>query len=452
MSDYASRLESAIPGGSHTYSKGSDQFPKNAPQILERGKGVLVYDPEGNEYLDFGMGLRSVLIGYAEDEVDRKAIEYIRRGMNLTRPSTIELQAAELMINLVDSAEMVKFAKNGSTVVTAAVKLARAFTGRSLVAICSDHPFFSFDDWFIGTTAMSKGIPTEYSKLTKSFKYNDIGSLEKLVTEHEGQIACVVLEPLAGDCPDLMGSTGLCCSQAKCARAQALESNFLQQVQDLCRKHGIVFILDEMITGFRWGNGGAQKAFGIDPDLSTFGKAIANGYPLACLVGKKEIMSQGSIQRVGQERLFLISTTHGADMASLGAFISNIEFLDNEQVVDHVWKFGAQLITLMKSLARQHNLSDYFDALGPACVPRFITRDAMKQNSLTFRTLFVQEMLKHKILMPWISIAYRHNQEHMNQIEYALNQTFKTYADALEQGPERFIEGSIIKPVFRKYN
>jgi glutamate-1-semialdehyde 2,1-aminomutase len=276
--------------------------------------------------------------------------------------------------------------------------------------------------------------------------------LEKLVTEHEGQIACVVLEPLAGDCPDLMGSTGLCCSQAKCARAQALESNFLQQVQDLCRKHGIVFILDEMITGFRWGNGGAQKAFGIDPDLSTFGKAIANGYPLACLVGKKEIMSQGSIQRVGQERLFLISTTHGADMASLGAFISNIEFLDNEQVVDHVWKFGAQLITLMKSLARQHNLSDYFDALGPACVPRFITRDAMKQNSLTFRTLFVQEMLKHKILMPWISIAYRHNQEHMNQIEYALNQTFKTYADALEQGPERFIEGSIIKPVFRKYN
>lgn len=452
MSDYTSRLESAIPGGAHTYSKGRDQFPKNAPQILERGKGVFVYDPEGMEFLDFGMGLRSVLVGYAEDEIDRKAIEYVKRGMNLTRPSTAELQAAELMIDLVDSAEMVKFAKHGSTVVTAAVKLARAYTGRHLVAVCSEHPFFSFDDWFIGTTPMSKGIPREYSMFTKSFQYNNIKSLEKLIAENEGQIACVVLEPLAGSCPDSIKSTNNCCAQEKCVRVLKPDSNFLQQVQDLCRRNGIVFILDEMITGFRWGTGGAQRAFGVDPDLSTFGKAIANGYPLACLVGKKEIMSQGSIDKIGQERLFLISTTHGADMGSLGAFIANIEFIQHYPVVDHVWNFGAQLISLMKSAAKRHNLTDFFDVSGPACSPRFTTFDREKQHSFIFRTLFIQEMLKFNILMPWISIAYRHNQNLINQIDKALDQSFKVYGQAIEQGPDNFIDGDIIKPVFRRYN
>lgn len=452
MTDYTTRLHNAIPGGAHTYSKGSDQFPANAPEIFERGQGVHLFDPDGKRYLDFGMGLRSILLGYAEEEVDKRAIEYLRRGMNLTRPSMIELEAAELMIDLVDSAEMVKFTKNGSTAVTAAVKLARAYTGRNKVAICSDHPFFSYDDWFIGTTVMSRGVPNDVRNSTLSFNYNDIKSVEELISSNAGEIACVVLEPLATDCPQVLEKESGCCSSFKCHRAEGATHNFLQQVQELCKQNGIVFVLDEMITGFRWGTGGAQKAFKVDPDLSTFGKAMANGYPLACLVGKREIMSQGSINDLGAERLFLISTTHGADMASLGAFVANINFMNSNPVVENIWKFGFDFMELMKRTAAKKGLSEYFEVVGPACSPRYITYDKTKRSSLEFRTLFVQEMLKHDIFIPWISIAYRHADVNLAEIEAALNATFDIYLQALETSPRRFVQGDYIKPVFRKFN
>ena len=257
--NYTRRLQRVIPGGAHTYSKGSDQFPSNAPQIFERVEGVYLFDAEGKKFLDFGMGLRSVLIGYAEEQIDSKAIEYLKKGMNLTRPSLIELEAAELITDLIPSADMVKFTKNGSTAVTAAVKLARAYTGRKKVAICADHPLFSYDDWFIGTTPMSKGVLEEDSNFTKTFKYNDIGSLEKLISENTGEIACVILEPLAVDCPSVPQAQGGCCGQSICSRAINSNDTFLHKVQELCNKNGIVFILDEMITGFRWGLAGARS-------------------------------------------------------------------------------------------------------------------------------------------------------------------------------------------------
>jgi len=441
-----------IPGGAHTYSKGSDQFPANAPQILQRGKGVYVFDSEERKFLDFGMGLRSVLIGYAEDEIDSRAIEYLRRGMNLTRPSTIELEAAELMVDLVPSAEMVKFTKNGSTAVTAAVKLARAYTGRKLVAVCSDHPFFSYDDWFIGSTPMAKGVPEEHSTLTKTFRYNNLSSLQELITKHPNEIACVVLEPQATECPQVPGFPLDCCAQASCSRLSNSKNSFLHEVQDLCKKNGIVFILDEMITGFRWGLGGVQERLNLEPDLSTFGKAIANGYPLACVVGRREIMSLGSIETIGQERLFLVSTTHGGDMASLGAFVANVEFMKREPVVSSIWNFGSNLISLMNEIARNHGLERFFKVYGPSCSPRFVTLDSNANVSLEFRTLFVQEMLKHGVLMPWITLAYRHNDSLLAPLEASLNDAFATYVKALETNPSNFVVGQSIKPVFRRFN
>lgn len=450
--NYTSRLQRVIPGGAHTYSKGSDQFPSNSPQIFERGKGVYLFDPNGEKFLDFGMGLRSVLIGYAEEQIDNKAIEYLKKGMNLTRPSMIELEAAELMTDLIPAADMVKFTKNGSTAVTAAVKLARAYTGRKKIAICADHPFFSYDDWFIGTTPMSKGVLEEHSEFTKTFKYNDIFSLEKLISENINEIACVILEPLAVDCPNVSQAQGVCCGQKNCSRLQNSNESFLHRVQELCKKNGIVFILDEMITGFRWGLAGAQGKFDLDPDLSTFGKAMANGFPLACVVGRREIMSQASIEELGKERLFLLSTTHGADMASLGAFVANVEFMKREPVEERVWGFGSQLIAKMNQCAVNRGLEKYFKVFGPACSPRFITLDSNEITSLEFRTLFLQEMLKRGILMPWISISYRHTESLLSEIEQALDETFYIYAKALETSPRDFVQGDYLKPVFRKFN
>jgi glutamate-1-semialdehyde 2,1-aminomutase len=450
---YTSRLQRVIPGGAHTYSKGSDQFPSNAPQIFERGEGVYLFDPDGKKFLDFGMGLRSVLIGYAEEQINTKAIEYLKKGMNLTRPSMIELEAAELMTDLIPTADMVKFTKNGSTAVTAAVKLSRAYTGRKKIAICADHPFFSYDDWFIGTTPMSKGVLEEHSEFTMAFKYNDITSLEKIISENINEIACVLLEPLAVDCPSTPQAQGGCCGQKKCSRAKK-DSNdsFLHKVQELCKKNGIVFILDEMITGFRWGLAGAQGKFNLNPDLSTFGKAMANGFPLACVVGKREIMSQGSIEELGKERLFLISTTHGADMASMGAFVANVDFMKREPVEERVWDFGSQLITKMNQCAVNRGLEKYFQVFGPACSPRYVTFDSNEKTSLEFRTLFVQEMLKRGILMPWISISYRHTESLLSEIEQALDETFQIYAQALETSPKDFVQGDYLKPVFRQFN
>ncbi len=431
MEEYTRRLQRVIPGGAHTYSRGADQYPSNAPAILERGKGAYVFDPEGNRYLDYGMALRAVNVGYAEDEIDEAALRQMRKGNNLTRPSLIELEAAELLVDLIDSVDMVKFTKNGSTSVTAAVKLARAYTGRDIIVRCAEHPFFSYDDWFIGSTAIPKGIPESTMEFTKLFHYNDIRSLESLIAQYPQQIACVVLEPATTEEP---------------------KDNFLQKVKTLCEKHGIVFILDEMITGFRWHLKGAQHYYGVTPDLCAFGKAMANGYSVSCIAGRREIMELGSIEKEGQERLFLLSTTHGGEMAGLGAFVETIPFIQKNKVIEHLWDYGKKLMTMIERLAVSHGVAESFTVCGVPCSPNYLTLDLEGNSSLPLRTLFSQEMLRNGVLMPWIALSWRHGERELEITEEALNQTFSVYKKALEDGVEKHLKGPVIKPVFRKYN
>lgn len=451
--NYQERLLKAIPGGAHTYSRGFDQYPTNAPQILTRGKGAYIYDPKGNKYLDYGMALRAVNLGYAEDEIDAAAIEQIKNGNNLTRPSLIELEAAELLVNLIDSVDMVKFTKNGSTAVSAAVKLSRAYTGRELVARCAEQPFFSYDDWFIGSTPLTRGIPKETIEKTKMFKYNDIASLEALIEQYPEQFACVVFEPAALECPASSADTTGCCGQAVCTRDYASSTdNYLQQVQRLCKKHGIVFVLDEMITGFRWHMKGAQHTYGVTPDLCTFGKAMANGFAVACVAGKREIMELGSIEFEGRERVFLLSTTHGAEMCGLGAFVATVKYMQQHNVVEHLWDYGNKLIEMMQRKADEYGIGKSFKVGGIACSPYYLTLDSSGMNSLPLRTLFSQEMIKNGVLMPWIALSYRHGAEELAMTERALDAAFAVYRKALDEGVEKYLVGPAIKPVFRKHN
>lgn len=429
--NYQERLLAAIPGGAHTYSRGFDQFPVNAPQILRGGKGAYVFDPQGGKFLDYGMALRAVNIGYAEDEVDEAAIAQIRNGNNLTRPSMVELEAAELLIDLIDSVDMVKFTKNGSTSVSAAVKLARAYTGRELVARCAEHPFFSYDDWFIGSTPLTLGIPRETQEKTKLFRYNDIASLEALIDQYPGQLACVVLEPATTEEP---------------------KDGFLQKVRTLCDRHGIVMILDEMITGFRWHLKGAQHLYGISPDLCTFGKAMANGFSVSCVAGRREIMSLGSIEKPGQERLFLLSTTHGAEMSGLGAFIATMRLMQREDVVGHLWDYGRKLLTLMQAKFETHGVAHSLKAGGFPCSPYYTTLDEQGGVSLPLRTLFAQEMVRQGVLMPWIALSWRHGEAELEVTARALDAALPVYRQALAEGVEKYLEGPAIKPVFRRFN
>ncbi|MFC1679664.1 glutamate-1-semialdehyde 2,1-aminomutase [Elusimicrobiota bacterium] len=437
-SDHKKRLLRAIPGGAHTYSRGYDQFPANAPAILKRGKGAYVFDESERGYLDYGMGLRAVNVGYAEERICKAAVRQMEYGNNLTRPSLIELQAAEMLIGLIDSADMVKFTKTGSAAVSGAVKLARGFTGRELVARCAQHPFFSYDDWFVASTPLTKGIPADVLRQTKLFDYNDIASLKRLIDEFPDQIACVVLEPATDAHP--------------AASADNPRENFLHDVQRLCKKHGIVFVLDEMITGFRWHLKGAQHYYGVTPDLSTFGKAMANGFSVTALTGKREVMEQGSIELEGRERLFLLSTTHGAEMSSLGALVETVAFCEEHGVIDHVWAFGERLIALMNGCAADAGIADHFKACGLPCSPLFSTLDKDGAPCLGLRTLFLQEMCEKGVLMPWLALCYRHADPELHKTEEALRHALGVYAKALESGYEKFLDGEPIRPVFRKHN
>lgn len=452
VSSFSERLNSVIPGGAHTYSRGDDQYPSNAPQILEGGKGCHVWSPNGEKFLDYGMALRAVSIGYAEPEINKAAIRGLELGNSLTRASLIELEAAERLVSMFDSIDMVKFTKNGSTATSAAVKLARAYTGRNLVARCAQHPFFSFDDWFIGSTPLTKGIPESTIAQTKKFTYNDISSLENLILEYPEEIACVILEPVATECPATFAEKSGCCHQAQCTRHQCKPENYLQQVERLCRKHGIVFILDETITGFRWHMKGAQHVYGVKPDISTFGKAMANGFSVAAIGGKREIMELGSIDRPGQERLFLLSTTHGAEMSGLAAFIATMNFMERHNVIQHLWQYGAELIAFMNAEASQQGLTKYFQADGPAANPFYATVDSSGQPWPELRTLFSQEMIRQGVLMPWLAICYRHDSEEMETSKKTIARALEVCSKAVEQGFNQYLVGPVVKPVFRKFN
>lgn len=452
MPTYSERLNYVIPGGAHTYSRGDDQFPSNAPQILERGEGAYVWDPEGRKFLDYGMALRAVTLGYSHPSVNEAAIREISMGNNLTRASVTELKAAELLTELIPSVEMVKFGKNGSNATTAAVKIARAYTGRRFVCIPKQHPFFSFDDWFIGTTALTRGIPDGGAGSTLVFEYGDITSLEALFSKYPDQIAAVMLEPATTVTP-----CGKACEQKltyeqNCSKCPNNSGNFLHQVQALCRRRGALFILDEMITGFRWHMQGAQTYFGVSPDLTTFGKGMANGFSVAAVGGRREVMEVGNIKTPGTERTFLLSTTHGGEMSGLGAFIETVNVYRQQDVCQHLWHYGQQLKDGLLEVAVRHGLQDHFKIDGPAISLNYVTRDAAGEVSPAFRTLFSQEMIREGVLMPWIAVSLAHGEMELKMTLSAADRALGVYKKALTEGIEKYLQGPAVKPVFRKYN
>ena len=448
MNNYKNRLHNVIPGGAHTYSRGDDQFPSNAPSILERGEGAYVYSPDGKKYLDYGMGLRSVNIGYGNKEIADASFQEIMKGNNLTRASIIELEAAELLATLIPSIDMVKFAKHGSTVTTAAVKLARAYTGRKYIAIPAEQPFFSFDDWFIGSTVMNKGVLEETSNYTLKFNYNDIESLRSLYENYPNQIAGVMMEAAT----TLNPCEKTCEKHIICNNCINNKNNFLKQVIDLVHENNSIFILDEMITGFRWHLGGAQTYYDIQPDLCTFGKAMANGFAVAALGGKREIMKLGSVLDEGAERIFLTSTTHGAEMSSLGAFVKTVEIIKRENVIDHFWTYGGALIKGINEITKDLGIEDYFTLEGYQCSPNYISRDKNMISSLAMRTLFAQEMINNGVIMPYIAISNSHKNEELDFTMKAIKSSLIIYERALTNGIANYLFSPVIKPVFRKFN
>ncbi len=424
------RAHALIPGGAHTYAKGDDQYPLRSPGFIARGSGCRVWDVDGNEFIEWGMGLRAVLLGHAYPEVVQAVQRQLLLGANFTRPAAIEIEAAEELLSIVTGAEMVKFTKDGSTANSAAVRLARAHTGRDRVAVCADHPFFSYDGWFIGTTPMQAGIPKAVRDLSVSFRYNDLASVHKLFEEHPGEVACLILEASRGEEP---------------------RDGFLHEAQRLCREHGAVFILDECITGFRWHLGGAQRHYGITPDLSTFGKALGNGFAVSALAGRRELMELGGI-RHRRERVFLLSTTHGGETHALAAAIAAMRVYRREPVVEHLHRQGERLRAGFDALVAAHGLGDFVRIAGRPCNLTFATLGPDGAPCQAFRALFLQELIARGVLAPSLVISYSHRDEDVDRTLEAIDGALGVYRRAVEAGSvERFLFGPPTKPVFRRH-
>jgi glutamate-1-semialdehyde 2,1-aminomutase len=421
-------LHRMVPGGAHTYAKGDDQYPEGLAPVISHGRGSHVWDVDGNEYIEYGSGLRSVSLGHAHPRVLEAVRRELDRGANFVRPSVVEVKAAQRFLETVPTAEMVKFAKNGSDVTTAAVRLARAVTNRSLVAICHDQPFFSTDDWFIATTAMPAGIPEPVAELTVAFPYGDLDATDELLRRHDGQVACVILEAATQHDPP---------------------PGYLAGVRDLANRHGCVLVFDEMVTGFRWSEAGAQSLYGVVPDLSTFGKALGNGFAVSALAGRRDLMERGGLHYSG-DRVFLLSTTHGAETHSLAAAMAVMETYVEEGITAWLHALGERLAAGVRDAAAGMGVGGHVIVRGRASNLVFATLDQNRQPSQDYRTLFMRQLISGGVLAPSFVVSSAHTEEDIDRTVDVVAQACAVYRKALDVAdPTAWMGGRPVKPVFR---
>ncbi|NTW98932.1 MAG: glutamate-1-semialdehyde 2,1-aminomutase [Geobacteraceae bacterium] len=425
------KLHQLVPAGSHTYSKGEDQFPYLSPQIMSHADGAYCWDIDGNKFIDWAMGNRVIILGHNYPAVNEAVIRQMAKGLNFTRPGILEYELAEYLVDLFPAAEMVKFGKNGSDVTTAAVKLARAYTGRNIIAYCKDHPFFSIHDWFISKTPCNSGIVPGTEQSTLSFTYNDIESVKQLFAENPNKIAGLILEPVKNEEP---------------------RDNFLAELKAICEKEGAVLIFDEMIAGMRFDIRGAHHLWKVYPHLTTYGKCISNGFSFSALAGKREIMELGGIQH-DKRRAFLLSQTHGSETVGLAAAFATIQECQRVKISEHTWGIGKKLVDGVRALAKEEKVDDLVRIIGFDCNPQILCTHEDGRYWPELHTSFHEEVISHGVLIPWISITYAHGQQELDLTFSALREGMRKVRRVVdaEKVNESFV-GEAVKPVFRAFN
>ncbi|WP_212597184.1 aminotransferase class III-fold pyridoxal phosphate-dependent enzyme [Sphingopyxis granuli] len=398
------RSENVIPLGSQTFSKSRTQFPVGvSPLYLERGDGCHVWDVDGNEYVDFISSLCSVTLGYRDPDVDGAVRDQLDRGVILSLPAALETEVAELICEIVPCAEKVRFGKNGSDATSGAIRIARAFTERDHVAVCGYH---GWQDWYIGTTARNRGVPQATRDLSHPFLYNDLASLERLFAERPDQIAAVILEPMNVDYP---------------------QPGFLEGVRELATRHGAVLVFDETITGFRYANGGAQQLFGVTPDLATFGKGLANGYPVSAVAGRADIMKM-------MEEVFF-SFTFGGELLSLAAAKATLEKLKREPVIERITATGEALIAAVRAIIDESGMGHIFDIKGHPSWSFLTIADQPGATSFAIKTWLMQEWHQRGILNYGThNLNYAHGEADIAVLLDAYRATFPQLRDLLAAG------------------
>lgn len=415
------RADKVIPGGAQTYSKSWRHHIRGVtPIFLDKGKGSVVTDVDGNEYVDLIQGLLPNILGYANDEVDRAAYQIACNGHSFSLPHPIEVELAERLCNLIPCAEMVRFGKNGSDATAGAVRVARAYTGREHVAVCGYH---GWQDWFIGTTSRSAGVPQAVKELAHTFPYDDIKALEDLLSDSDKKFAAVIMEPVSFNWPS---------------------EGYLKKLKEIVHKHGALLIFDEICSGFHFGLGGAQKIFGVTPDLATFGKAMGNGWPISCIVGRKEIM------QVFEDAF--VSFTFAGDVSAMAASMKVLDILEGGDAYARMTAAGTKLFDGAKVMAANVGLGESFILKGHPHWAHFSFIDKNGADDPVTRALWIQEVTRRGVLiLTTFNICAALDEASVERVLHAFACGFKRISEIrrLNISPETCLDGPIPIPAFR---
>lgn len=410
-----------IPTGAQTFSKAPFQHVNGvSPKYLVKGKGSKVWDLDGNQYIDYMLGLGPAILGHADDEVNAAVYQTMCEGMAMSLPHPLETEVADLLVDIIPCAEMVRFGKNGSDVTAGAVRVAREVTKRDKVACCGYH---GWQDWYIGSTARNAGIPQSTIDLTLRFDYNNTESLERLFEQNRNEIACVIMEPVNFHEP---------------------ENNFLSAVQQITRENGALLIFDEIITGFRMAMGGAQEYYGVIPDIACFGKAMGNGFPISAVVGKTEIMKLF-------DKVFF-SFTMGGETASLAAVAATINALRARDGLSHIGQMGQRLIEGFNQLVEKKSMANIVEMIGFSFWPEYVFKAASPETSRERQSLFQQEIVRRGILTrAGMFLSTAHSENDIDLTLSVFDEALSVVKQAVEQDKVLdWLEGDVIQPVIRK--
>jgi glutamate-1-semialdehyde aminotransferase len=414
-----SRACRTIPLASQTFSKSYMQWVKGAaPLFIDKGDGCRITDVDGNEYIDYVLGLLPIVLGYGDADVDSAIVAQLEKGIVFPLAHPLEIELSEQLVRLIPCAEMVRFGKNGSDATTGAIRLARAHTGRDKVAICGYH---GWHDWYIGTTTRRLGVPKAVQALSATFPYNDADALEALFKKEPDAYAAVILEA---------GGT------------QVPAPGFLERLRELTDKYGVVLIFDEIITGFRMHMGGAQAHYGVTPDLACFGKAMANGMPISALVGRAPIMKK-------MEDIFF-STTFGGEVLSIAAAIATLDKLEREKVVPRLWRRGELLRDAANATLRQRGLGELVSFAGEGWWPRVKLGELPIDNNLMV-SLLRQELCANGLLLgASFNLCLAHDDDSiMAETITAIDTAAGIVRDALDSSdPKSYLRGEMVQPTF----
>ena len=429
-----------IPSGTQTFSKGVTQFTNGiAPKYLKKGKGAYAWDVDNNKFLDYVMGCHPLILGYSDKDVNEAVKKQLDLGSTFSLMNKLELDVAEILVETIPCAEMVRFGKNGADATTIGVRLARAVTKRDHIAYCGYH---GWHDWFIANTDLNSGIPKFNQKLAHSFVYNDLDSLEKIFKKYKNKVAIVIMEPVTVFEPKCYGPKN--CSNLKCKK-NFCQKNFLTEVKRIADENGALLMFDEIISGFRFSNGGAQKMFGVTPDLSSFAKAISNGIPLSAIVGKKKYMKY-------LDKTFF-SFTYGGDCIGLAAAKVCIPKIIEKNVVNHLYDVGSLLKNEINRLSMKYNLYEYISCIGYPCRSIVTLKNSNFFSDLELKTYIQQELIRSGILWAaYHALSWSHKKQDILSTINIFEDIFKKINNYINHKKKlkNYIKGEIVKPVFRK--